>query len=122
MIERIKEAAQQYIAKFTKAWTACAVMMVEGDLTVFTVSHAITAAKTGAMSGLAALALWLFFKSDSKWFHAWSLAVATMVSDILVHPTHFGEHPMTEAVVTGLGAGLLAYLFHTLSENKSEKK
>ena len=118
MIERIKDAAQQFAAKFSKAWTACAVAMVEGDLTVFTINHAIIAAKTGAMSGLAALALWLFFKSDSKWFHAWSLAVATMASDILVHPTHYGEHPMTEAVVTGLGAGLLAYLFHSAFPGK----
>ena len=70
------------------------------------------------LAGLAALALWLFFKSDSKWFHAWSLAVATMASDILVHPTHYGEHPMTEAVVTGLGAGLLAYLFHSAFPGK----
>ena len=118
ILETLKQSCVQFAQKFSKAWAACAIAMVEGDLTVFTVSHAITAAKTGTLSGLAALALWLFFKSDSRWFHAWTLAVATMVSDILVHPTHFGEHPMTEAVVTGVGAGLLAYLFHSAFPGK----
>ena len=118
MWDVLKKSAIQFTQKFSKAWTACAVAMVEGDLTVFTVSHAITAAKTGTMSGLAALALWLFFKSDNKWFHVFTLGLATTVSDIMVHPTHFGEHAMTEAVVTGIGAGVLAYLFHTAFPEK----
>ena len=122
MLDHIKDAAKQFTAKFSKAWTACAITMVEGDLTVFTINHAITAAKTGTLAGGVATAIFLAFRTDSKMFNAWALGIITAFCDLLVHPTHFGHHHFTEAAVTGIGAGVLAYLFYTLLETKSEKK
>jgi len=100
--------------KFGEAWTACSLAMVQGDLTVFTVSHALTAAKTGVGAATAILLASLF---GSKWMQGyrlvWLTGLLTAIVDILVHPTHFGPHWM-EAVCTGIGAMILAFIFEKL--------
>ena len=80
--------------------------MVQGDLSVLTVSHALTASKTGALAGLAYVFTSYFAVVDNKWFAAWLTGVLTMVADIVVHPTHFGDNWM-EAACTGLAAAIL---------------
>ena len=97
--------------KFGEAWTACSLAMVQGDLTVFTVSHALTAAKTGTGAATAVLVASLL---GGKWAEGyrliWLTGFLTAIVDILVHPTHFGPHWM-EAVCTGIGAMILAFMY-----------
>ena len=96
--------------KFSQAWTACMLCMVQGDLTVLTLSHALTASKTGTLAGVAYVATSLLTKVDNKWFAVWLTGVLTMLADIVVHPTHFGDNWM-EAACTGLGAAILCTIF-----------
>ncbi len=95
-----------WFEKFSQAWTACMLCMVQGDLTVLTLSHAMTAAKTGSLAGLAFVFTAYFTAINNKWFAAWLTGILTMVADIVVHPTHFGDNWM-EAACTGLGAAIL---------------
>lgn len=100
--------------RFTEAWTSCLLCMVQGDLTVLSVNHAITASKTGFTAALAYVALSYSAKfSGSKIAAVWLISVCTMLADFFIHPTHFGPE-MAEAVLTGLGAGLLAYISITI--------
>lgn len=90
--------------KFLQAFSACMLCMVQGDLTVLTLNHAFTASKTGLLTGIA---YWITTKIDGKqgsaWKGAWLTGLLTMVADIVIHPTHFGDNWM-EAFCTGLVA------------------
>ena len=48
----MKEKLDLFLRKFSEAWTACALCMVQGNLAVFTINHALIAAKTGLIAGL----------------------------------------------------------------------
>ena len=106
----IKPRLIQAAKTFSQAWTACALMMVQGNLSVFTWHHAATAASTGFYAALGVL-LALHLRPDAgKWFIAWATGIVTTFADRLMHSTHFGSD-MTEAILTGFGAFLLAIIF-----------
>lgn len=100
------DAVKTFSKRFGEAWTACSLAMVQGDLTVFTAGHALTAAKTGTASGLGFVLATSVFRAESAVLAAWIAGILTMLADIMVHPTHFGG-AWTEAAVTGLGAAVL---------------
>ena len=101
--------------KFGEAWTACMVCMVQADLSALTISHAITASKTGILTGLAMFVA-SFLPWDNKWLGIFLTGAFTALADALIHSDHFpAEH-----LVTGLGAMLLALLFDRTF--KKEKK
>jgi len=99
-----------FLKRFREAWTSCLLFMVQGDVTALTVGHALTASKTGAIAGLAFVLL-SFSKilKDDKMTITITIGVLTMMADYLIHPTHFGPE-LAEAVCTGVGAAVIAYL------------
>lgn len=108
--QTLKSRLRQSGKTFSQAWTACALCMVQGDLSVFTWHHAETAASTGIYSALGVLLVLHIRPESSKWFIAWATGVVTMFADRLIHSTHFGGS-MTEAIATGIGAFMLAVIF-----------
>ena len=110
MIKKFKIVGE----KFGEAWTACMVCMVQADLSVLTIGHAITASKVGILTGLAMLVA-SFLPWGNKWLGIFLTGVFTMLADALIHANHFP----TEHLVTGLGAMFLALLFdRTFKRNK----
>lgn len=109
----IKHKSELWSRKFTEAWLSCATMMVQGDFTVFSVKHALTAAEVGATAGVGVVITSFFAKLDNKFALAWTTGVVVMLADLVTHPTHFGEH-YTEALVTGMGAMMLSVIFSYL--------
>jgi hypothetical protein len=97
------------VEKFTQAWTACMICMVQGDLASLTLSHAFTASKTGTLTGVA-MVVASFLPWDNKWIGIFLTGLFTMIADIIIHPTHFGPQWL-EAVVTGFGAMILALIY-----------
>lgn len=98
-----------FLQRFKEAWLACLLCMVQGDLTVLTVNHAITAAKTGSIAGITFVALSFSKKLEGNiWLSTWTIGVLTAAADYFVHPTHFGPD-LTEALVTGVAAGALGF-------------
>ena len=95
--------------KFSEAWTACMLCMVQGDLTVISINHAITASKTGIIAGISVVLVSYYNKLNTRYGLVWMTALLTACADFVVHPTHFGPEWM-EAIVTGIGAGLLAWV------------
>ena len=114
MLKRIKLLSE----KFAEAWTACMICMVQGDVTALTLSHALTASKTGTITGVA-MVVASFLPWNNKWIGIFLTGFFTMIADIIVHPTHFGLG-WSEAVVTGFGAMMLAVMFERIF--KKEKK
>lgn len=109
--------------RFSEAFAACALTMVKGDLTAISKDHLIVAAKTGALTGIAALICYLFLKEeykDNKYVIAGLTGFLTALADLMIHPSHFtGES--TEAIVTGIGAGFLCFLMANLKKNEPDQ-
>ena len=103
MLEKFKLAAQ----KFGEAFTACSVMMVQGDFTVFTVKHGITAAKTGSIAAILIVFTSYFVALQNRFIMAWISGIMVALADVVIHQTHFGLH-WHEAALTGLGAMMLS--------------
>jgi hypothetical protein len=104
-----------FFEKFSQAFTACGICMVQGDLTVFTFNHAMVASQTGIFTGLAIVvaSLFDFAENQKNIAYIWLTGIFTMIADIAIHPSHFGV-AWTEAVVTGIGAMLIAVIYNKI--------
>ena len=102
------------VERFGQAWSACMLVMVQGDVSVLTFNHAIVASKTGLLTGLAMVAASLY-KDGNQWLGIYLTGLFTVIADFVVHPQHF---PL-EAVVTGLGAMALATVYDKYKDIKN---
>jgi hypothetical protein len=109
----ITNSFKQGAEKFGESWLACVIAMVQGNLLVLTTGHAIVAAKTGIIAALVIFFSTLVVKDINKWVLVFLTGVATMIADLITHPSNFGS-AWTEAAVTGLGAMILAIVFEKL--------
>lgn len=92
-----------------EATAACLIAMVQGNLFAVSLTHWGIALRTGVFAG-AATALALFFmRTTVRWRIAIVLGVVTAIVDYLVHPGQIGPG-VTEAVLTGVGAGALSLI------------
>jgi len=90
--------------------------MVQADLSALTISHAITASKTGILTGLAMFVA-SFLPWGNKWLGIFLTGAFTALADALIHADHFpAEH-----LVTGLGAMVLAILFEKVFKKDYSK-
>jgi len=105
----MKKYVITFLEKFGQAFTACLLAMVQGDITVLTLKHAMVAGKTGALTGVAFI-LASLFKFTSRYFLIFLTGLLTAIADYITHPTHYGPAFM-EAVVTGAVAMLIAYAY-----------
>lgn len=110
---KLKESVNRCSEKFSEAWLACLLMMVQGNLAAVTLKHAYIAAKTGTLTAVAFFIAGLCTKKQTVYADVFFTGMVTSVADIIIHPTHFGT-PETEAILTGMGAALLALLLHLI--------
>lgn len=92
---------------------ACLVTMVQGNLVALTVSHWIIASQTGLIAGSLASAALILARADQRWLIAVILGATTAVVDYFVHEGSFGP-AASEAIVTGISAGIMSFVFGTL--------
>ena len=97
--------------KFTESWLSCMIMMVQGDLTVWTFNHAITALKTSTAAVLAYVACMLVFSKENQALNILLIGVLTAIFDYDVHPSHFGSS-FSEAIATGISTSAMAFVVY----------
>ena len=105
----IKEKLKIFTRRLSEATPACLLLMVQGNVLALTLPHWIKAFQTGAFTGACAVCVSFFDRKElqeNKFVVAGLTGFFTAVSDFIMHPSHFGG-PSTEAIVTGIGAGLL---------------
>jgi Ca2+/Na+ antiporter len=117
----LKSKSKLFLKRFREAWTSCLLFMVQGDLTAITIGHVLTASKTVIIAGLAFVIL-SFSKilKDDKMTITITIGILTMIADYMIHPTHFGPS-LAEAVCTGVGAAVIAYLMIKYVDKKEDK-
>ena len=111
-MEKILEYAECWFGRFRDAFSACSLMMVQGDVTALTVNHLWTAAQTGFISAVAVTWIIIFTPRlrDNSYMLAGATGVCVAIADLAMHPSHY-QGVSTEAIMTGIGAGLLTYAF-----------
>jgi len=95
--------------RIVEATSSCLIMMTQGNVLAITIGHWLTALKTGFLTGIMAVAVAIFGNQkmqDNKFVVAGITGFLTAIADLVIHPSHFGG-ANTEAIVTGIGAGLL---------------
>jgi hypothetical protein len=102
---------KELLQKLSACWLSCMAFMVEGNLLALTAKHALIALRA-SMGALILFGITTFFaknKGLGPLQESSLLAICMAASDVLVHPTHFGAW-WTEAVCTGVAAGILNYV------------
>jgi len=105
----MRKKAAPLIEYVSESTAACLAIMVQGNLLALTVSHLLIASQTGLIAGTIVTVGIFLAKTSNRWLISVGLGVTTGVVDFFVHPGMFGS-AATEAIVTGLGAGILSYL------------
>ncbi len=113
MLQDLRIKLAQAKKTFSEAWLACAFMMVQGDLTAFTLNHALVATSTGVYSALAIVLTLHLRPNAGKFFIGWMTGLVVMLADRMTHPSHFGDE-WSEALMTGIGAMCLAFIFDAI--------
>ncbi|MFT5520841.1 MAG: hypothetical protein ACI9IA_001438 [Enterobacterales bacterium] len=116
----MKKKLTPLIEYFSEATTACLITMVQGNLLSLTVGHLIIASQTGIFAGLLSSIVVIFAKIERIEIIAILLGLFTTIVDFYMHPGMFGSFA-TEAIVTGLGAGLLSYFIGLLISHFAKK-
>jgi hypothetical protein len=114
----MKEKLNILWRRIVEATSSCLVMMTQGNILAITIGHWITAIKTGFLTGIMAVAIAVFGNQkmqDNKYVVAGMTGFLTTISDLFIHPSHFGG-VHTEAIVTGIGAGLLCLALSNLGK------
>ena len=104
----MKKSGKTLIEGVSESTAACLLVMVQGNILVgLTGAHLFIAAQTGIAAGAFAFLVGWLVQANKYWAMPLLLGVCTAVVDYYVHPGSFGSFA-TEAVVTGLVAGLIS--------------
>jgi hypothetical protein len=116
MTEILKQKTEIFVRRLSEATPSCLMMMVQGNVLALTLTHWGKALQVGGLTGI--LAVLVSFSGrkepqENKFVIAGLTGFLTAIADFLTHPTHFGG-PSTEAIATGIGAGLLCLALSTI--------
>ena len=95
--------------RFGQAFSACMIAMLQGDVTVISVTHIITAGRVGMITAMACV-IATFIPRHTRTVGIWLTGVFTAVADYVTHPSAM-PGALTECLVTGAGALVLALLW-----------
>ena len=95
--------------RFAQAFSACMIMMIQGDVTVISLQHFATAGRVGLITAMACV-IASFIPRHTNRVGIWLTGIFTAAADYLTHPSAM-PGALTECLVTGVGALLLAVLW-----------
>lgn len=115
-----KDKFEIFARRVSEATPSCLMIMVQGNVMSLTFSHWLKALQVGVLTG--AMAVLVSFSGrkelqENKFVIAGLTGFLTAVADFMTHPTHFGG-PTTEAITTGIAAGLLCLALSTIGKKQ----
>ncbi len=102
-----------FVENVCEASAACLFTMVQGNILLIGISHLLVVAQTGITAGLLASITLLLANNSKPWVISLVPDSITAAVDYFVHPGVFASLA-TEALVTGIAAGMLSYLLSNL--------
>jgi len=106
----VKTNYDYFVQKFLEPFLSCLFCMAQGNLTVLTINHYITASKTAVIALVIIVILSLININHNKYFALTLTGFATLVADILSHQSNYvGMY--TESILTACVAMLLSLMF-----------
>lgn len=110
-----------YIENISEATAACLFTMVQGNLLLLGLSHWLIASQTGIVAGVLASVALTIAKTNKRWLISMVLGCFTGVVDFFIHPGMIGG-VATEAIITGIAAGLLSYVIGAVIARLKNKR
>ena len=108
-----------FFSKVSEATPSCLLTMVQGNVAAITIDHWVKAIQVGAITGALAVGLSFFGNEElknNKYVLAGLTGFLTAIADFVSHPSHFGGQS-SEAIITGIGAGLLCLALSRVKSN-----
>jgi len=96
-----------------EATAACLITMVQGNLLILGLGHWLIATQTGLVAGVLASSVLILAKTTNRVIISIVLGVVTGIVDYFMHDGLFGPEA-AEAIVTGLGAAILSFIFGSI--------
>lgn len=115
-----KDKFEIFARRVSEATPSCLMIMVQGNVMSLTFSHWLKALQVGVLTGAMAVLVSLSGRKElqeNKFVIAGLTGFLTAVADFMTHPTHFGG-PTTEAITTGIAAGLLCLALSTIGKKQ----
>lgn len=109
----MKTKIKIFLEAFAVAFTACAIMMTQGDLSIFAMKHLIDASETGTVTGLA-MVVASFIPYKNQWISYFLVGLFTAIADSFTHMEMFPY----EAIATGFGSTILLITYEKVFKKK----
>ena len=102
-----------FLQKFIESFTACGLVMVQGDLSVFELKHFYMAGEVGLLTGLAFVVVAYMNKLENDLLPIYLTGVFVAIADYLTHPSMIGGQ-LVEPIITGTAAMLIAFTYRKI--------
>lgn len=108
-----------WVGRFRDSFTACILMMTQGDVGAIELGHVLKATETGFLTAVAAVSLvWLKPQyASNRYVLAGLTGFLTAIADFATHKSDWGG-VYDEALLTGIAAGLMTVAFATIQNKK----
>ena len=116
--------------KFCESWTACLVMLSNGNLQAISSEHLIGAAKTGTFTGVSMVIAFLIFRnrSNKRYLKYYAILLTGLLAAIGEHIARITDNSawpeginIFKSILVGIGASFIALLTEYIATSMSKK-
>jgi len=101
------------ILRFIEGFSACSLVMVQGDVFIYNMKHVIIASQVGISSAMFFTLLLFIIRLKNKYIRFLISGIIIALVDFLTHPSMIVNEFM-EAIITGAASVLIGFIFSLL--------
>jgi len=101
------------ILRFIEGFSACSLVMVQGDVFIYRMKHVIIASQVGISSAMFFTLLLFIIRLKNKYIRFLISGIIIALVDFLTHPSMIVNEFM-EAIITGAASVLIGFIFSLL--------
>jgi predicted membrane-bound dolichyl-phosphate-mannose-protein mannosyltransferase len=98
------------ILRFIEGFSACSLVMVQGDVFIYNMKHVIIASQVGISSAMFFTLLLFIIRLKNKYIRFLISGIIIALVDFLTHPSMIVNEFM-EAIITGAASVLIGFIF-----------
>ncbi len=101
------------ILRFIEGFSACSLVMVQGDVFIYNMKHVIIASQVGISSAIFFTLLLVIIRLKNKYIRFLISGIIIALVDFLTHPSMIVNEFM-EAIITGAASVLIGFYFFVI--------